>query len=144
MVEVYGELLSGSRFCQSAGKVPAFSAIWSMSYASASVTTSASSPSITERACLPEPPCDWRMVTSCPVLFFQYPANCLLKSSYSSLVGSYDTLSKVTGFGAGGGPEGTIDPARSRVNANVFMGRNLAQNEVWKRVITAVSGSRSP
>ena len=34
----------------------------------ASVTTSASSPSITDRACLPEPPCDWLMVTGCPPL----------------------------------------------------------------------------
>ena len=33
-------------------------AIASMSAASASVTTSASSPSITARACVPEPPCD--------------------------------------------------------------------------------------
>ena len=41
-----------------AGSSFARSAIASMSYASASVTTSASSPSITERACLPEPPCD--------------------------------------------------------------------------------------
>ena len=39
-----------------------------MSSASASVTTSASSPSMTERACLPEPPCDCLMVTSWPVL----------------------------------------------------------------------------
>src|SRR4051812_28982544 len=53
---------------------------------------------MTARACLPEPPCDWRMVTSCPVFSFQYRANCWLKSSYSSRVGSYDTLSRVTGL----------------------------------------------
>ena len=35
----------------------------STSYASASVTTSAWSPSMTARACLPEPPCDWLIVT---------------------------------------------------------------------------------
>ena len=35
------------------------------------VTTSASSPSITERACLLEPPCDWLTVMSSPVCCFQ-------------------------------------------------------------------------
>jgi len=71
MVDVYGELLCGSRVCQLAGRSPAFPEIWSMSQASASVTTSASRPSITERACFPEPPCDCRIVTSWPVFPFQ-------------------------------------------------------------------------
>jgi hypothetical protein len=71
IVEVYGELFSGRRFCQAAGKsFPCF-AIASMSLASASVTTSADSPSMTERACLPEPPWDCLMLTVSPVFFFQ-------------------------------------------------------------------------
>ena len=60
------------------------------------MTTSAASPSITERAWRPEPPCDWLIFTVSPVFFFQYSANDLLKSTYSSRVGSYDTLSSVT------------------------------------------------
>ena len=35
------------------------------------VTTSASRPSATDRACLLEPPCDWLTVTVSPVLAFQ-------------------------------------------------------------------------
>src|SRR5689334_9613363 len=84
-----------------------------MSYASASVTTSAPRPSITERACLPEPPWDCRTVTSWPVFPFQYPANALLYSSYSSRVGSYDTLSSVTGLGAPCAAAGTAAAARA-------------------------------
>ena len=71
-------------------------AIASTSAASASVTTSAARPSMTERAWRPEPPCDWLTLTVSPVFFFQYSANALLKSVYSSRVGSYDTLSSVT------------------------------------------------
>jgi hypothetical protein len=52
----------------------------SMSYASASVTTSASSPSMTARACAPEPPCDCRIDARWPVLACQYFANATLKS----------------------------------------------------------------
>ena len=51
---------------------------------------------MTERAWRPEPPCDWLILTVSPVFFFQYSANDLLKSAYSSRVGSYDTLSSVT------------------------------------------------
>ena len=51
---------------------------------------------MTERAWRPEPPCDWLIFTVSPVFFFQYSANDLLKSTYSSRVGSYDTLSSVT------------------------------------------------
>ena len=43
----------------------------SMSYDSARVTTSARSPSMTERACLPDPPCDWVTRTVSPVFDFQ-------------------------------------------------------------------------
>ena len=49
-----------------------------MSPASASVTTSASRPSITARACLPEPPCDCLIVTVSPVFAFQYLAKAVL------------------------------------------------------------------
>ena len=44
------------------------------------MTTSASNPSITARACLPDPPCDWSIVTSWPVFCFQYSANDALNS----------------------------------------------------------------
>ena len=53
----------------------------SMSPASARVTTSASSPSITERACLPEPPWLARTVTFWPVL----ACHCLAKASLIAL-----------------------------------------------------------
>ncbi len=80
MVEVYGELLCARCFCQSAGSRP-LAATASISAASASVTTSASRPSTTERACLPEPPCDWLMVTVSPVFCFQCAANAGLYSA---------------------------------------------------------------
>ncbi len=71
MVEVYGAELCGRRFCQSVlTRLPCFTSA-SVSPASASVATSASMPSMIERACLPEPPCDCLMVTSWPVLPFQ-------------------------------------------------------------------------
>ena len=35
---------------------------------------------MTARACLPEPPCDWLMVTSCPVFAFQSLAKAALIS----------------------------------------------------------------
>ena len=38
----------------------------------ASVTTSASSPSMTARACVLEPPCDCLIVSFVPVLSFSY------------------------------------------------------------------------
>ena len=66
MVEVYGALLSGSRASQPGRTRPGATRA-STSKARPSVTTSASSPSRTPRACLPEPPCDWRMDTRCPV-----------------------------------------------------------------------------
>ena len=43
---------------------------------------------MTDRACLPEPPCEFFTVTVSPVLAFQYLANAALKSWYSSRVGS--------------------------------------------------------
>src|SRR2546425_10744092 len=68
----------------------------SMSYASARVTTSASRPSTTARACLLDPPCDWFTTTLAPVFSFQYLANAALKSWYSSRVGSYETFRSFT------------------------------------------------
>ncbi len=59
-----------------------------MSPASASVATSASMPSMMERACLPEPPCDCLTLTSWPLLAFQCLAKAWLYSTYSSRVGS--------------------------------------------------------
>jgi hypothetical protein len=51
-----------------------------MSAASARVTTSACSPSITARACLPEPPWLWFSVTDAPVFAFQAAAKARLIS----------------------------------------------------------------
>jgi len=68
----------------------------SMSYASARVTTSAASPSITDRACLPEPPCDCCTVILPPPLAAQLFAKLSLTSWYNSRVGSYYTLRSFT------------------------------------------------
>src|SRR5665647_3424094 len=46
----------------------------------ASVTMSASSPSITDRACLPEPPCDWLIVILWPV----FAAQAFVKAAFTS------------------------------------------------------------
>ncbi|MCY1180290.1 hypothetical protein D9M73_207220 [compost metagenome] len=69
--------MSGRRACQSAGNsLPSlFSS--SMSPARARVTTSAFRPSITARACLPEPPWDCCTVRSSPPAAFQ----CLAKAA---------------------------------------------------------------
>jgi hypothetical protein len=73
MVEVYGVLFCGSRVAQSAGSsfFLLLATMASMSPASPRVTTSAGRPSMTERACLPDPPCDCLTVTTSPVFFFQ-------------------------------------------------------------------------
>ena len=68
---------------------------------------------MTERAWRPEPPCDWLILTVSPVFFFQYSAKDLLKSTYSSRVGSYDTLSSVTSA-ACATPAGAADEDRAR------------------------------
>ncbi len=88
MVEVYGALLAGSRDSQFAGRSLARAAMASMSQASASVTTSAGRPSMTERACLPEPPWDCVTRTVWPVSARQWAAKAALYSSKSSRVGS--------------------------------------------------------
>ena len=71
IVEVKGALFRGRRACHVAGRRPDLDAIASMSPESASVTTSASRPSMTDRACLPEPPWDWLIVSFWPVLAAQ-------------------------------------------------------------------------
>ena len=43
---------------------------------------------MTERACLPDPPCDCSIVTVLPVLLFQAAAKASSIASYSSRVGS--------------------------------------------------------
>src|SRR5688572_27334422 len=70
VVEVLGAALLGRRLAQSVAIRPRL-AIASMSLDWFMVTTSASRPSITERACLLEPPCDWLTVTSSPAWAFQ-------------------------------------------------------------------------
>ena len=69
-VDVYGELSSPYSPIQPPSISPA-SSIAVISCANASVTTSASFPSITERACEPEPPWDCVTFTSCPLFSFQ-------------------------------------------------------------------------
>ena len=78
-VEVYGQLRCGSRSCQPFGRRPV-AAIASMSQASARVTTSASRPSITARACLPEPPWDCWSSIVCPVFAVHSRAKVALSS----------------------------------------------------------------
>ena len=79
VTEVVGAELLGSRLAQSSG-ISLARAMASMSLAWFMVTTSASRPSITERACLLEPPCDWLTVTSSPLCCFQARWNAGLMS----------------------------------------------------------------
>ena len=121
IVEVYGELFCGKRFCHAAVVRPAC-ATASMSYARARVTTSASSPSITARACPPEPACDCLMLIVCPVFPFQYLTNAALKSWYSSRVGSYETLSSDWAAAVVPSAASVTPSARTRrVDLNRFM-----------------------
>src|SRR4030095_2064973 len=83
IVEVYGELLLGRRRCQSTGSSLARWTISSMSWANASVPTSASSPSMTARAWRPEPPCDCLIATACPLGDCHWATNALLRCSDS-------------------------------------------------------------
>ena len=80
VTEVVGAALFGSRLAQSSGISLPRAAMASMSLAWFIVTTSASRPSITARACLLEPPCDWLTVTSSPVCCFQLRWNAGLMS----------------------------------------------------------------
>ncbi len=71
IVDVYGQLLCGKRFCQSAGiRLGQLGDLVDV-VGEASVTTSAFRPSMTARACVPAPPCDCSIVTSCPCSSFQ-------------------------------------------------------------------------
>ncbi|CRQ73549.1 hypothetical protein PAERUG_P54_1_London_24_VIM_2_04_13_04510 [Pseudomonas aeruginosa] len=72
VAEVNGALLFGRRVAQSFGTRPPLSARASMSVAWFMVMTSAGRPSITERACLLEPPWDIWMVMFSPFSAFQY------------------------------------------------------------------------
>src|SRR3954462_8089659 len=92
MVDVYGDELFGRRFCQPSFTQPPCVTRASVSPPRPSVAMSASRPSMMERACLPDPPCDCFPVTPCPVFAFHALANAWLNSTYSSRVGSYDTL----------------------------------------------------
>src|SRR4051812_40296115 len=74
-----------------------------------------------ERACLPEPPCDCLTVTSCPVFAFHAFAKAWLNSTYSSRVGSYDTLSSVTGFCCATARDSV--PARARARGILIKSR---------------------
>ncbi len=87
IVLVDGTALPGSRVAQSLASSPR-AASASMSYASARVTTSAASPSITARVWAPEPPLDVRTVIASPVLARHVAAKMRSSSRYSSRVGS--------------------------------------------------------
>ena len=67
VTEVVGAELLGSRLAQSSGISLPREASTSISLDWFMVTTSASRPSSTARACLLEPPCDWSTFTSSPV-----------------------------------------------------------------------------
>ena len=56
IVDVYGDELFSNSDCQSSLIKLRLAATSSISYANASVTTSASNPSITARPCFPDPP----------------------------------------------------------------------------------------
>jgi hypothetical protein len=71
VTDVVGAALFGRRLAQSSGISLPRVASTSMSLDWFIVTTSASRPSRTERACLLEPPCDWLIVTSSPACCFQ-------------------------------------------------------------------------
>src|SRR5215210_3012148 len=72
------------------------------------------------------------MVTSCPVFCFQWVANALLIALKSSRVGSYDTLSKVTGLAAGlaAGPWAAAGaaaaPSKNSASARFFIAKFLS------------------
>src|SRR5678816_531380 len=92
----------------------------SMSAARASVTTSASRPSITERACLPDPPCDERILTFSPVCCFHLAANAWLTSWYNSRVGSYETFSSSTSLAMAPPAANAMDRPSSRLERMDF------------------------
>src|ERR1035438_6495448 len=81
IVEEKGVLFLGRRACHVLGRRPALDAIASMSPEGGIFSSSASGPSVTDRACLPEPPCDWLIVTFWPVLAAQAFANAAFTSS---------------------------------------------------------------
>ena len=68
MVLLVGEALPGKRLAQSLATTPVL-AKKSTSVVVFMVTTSASSPSFTARACALEPPWAWSILTSLPVVF---------------------------------------------------------------------------
>ena len=76
--DVVGALLSGNRFAQSAGTSCPRSWRMSMSLAWFIVITSASSPSMTERACRLLPPCDMLRVSGPPPFAFHHTAKAAL------------------------------------------------------------------
>src|SRR5437763_1748596 len=94
-----------------------------------------------ERACLPEPPCDCLMETSCPVLAFQYFTKAALKSTYSSRVGSYETFSSCSGCAMDGRPVRPSTPAAAMARGILIKSRRrLMELPCYG---SAHSGSRS-
>src|SRR5436190_643090 len=100
VTDVVGAALFGRRFAQSSG-ISLARAIASMSLDWFMVTTSASRPSITARACLLEPPCDWLMLTSSPADCFHDFWNAGLMSLKNSRETSYETFSSAGAANAG-------------------------------------------
>ena len=87
VTEVVGAALFGRRFAQSSGISLPRVAMASMSLDWFIVTTSASRPSITARACLLDPPWDWLIVRSSPLACF----HCFWKAGLISLKNSRAT-----------------------------------------------------
>jgi hypothetical protein len=73
--------LCGRRFCQSAGISRAFGELVDVVGQRQRHHVGVSRPSITERACLPEPPWLCLTVTTSPVFFCQWAAKALLNST---------------------------------------------------------------
>ncbi|MNT61226.1 hypothetical protein D3C72_1988530 [compost metagenome] len=102
-----------------------------MSLAWFMVTTDASRPSATERACLLEPPCDCLMVMVSPVLAFQSAINAGFTSLNSSRITSYEAFSKTTGSAA--------LAAIGRLRAAAEAARALARNQRRERWVSVAA-----
>src|SRR5690606_5546702 len=94
---------------------------------------SASRPSMTERACLPDPPCDWRMVSSTPELAWYALTKAASTARYNSRVGSYDTFNNdCASCACAGKPSTKVAATAARAVQNVFFGM-LASGEEYQR-----------
>src|SRR5690606_10974380 len=89
---------------------------------------SASRPSMTDLACLPDPPWDWRIRTSTPDFSLYALANAASTSRYSSRVGSYETFSSVREDCACAGKPSTKAAASVASAIQVFFLANMLRH----------------